>query len=247
MKSPVNGVVTRRDVESGQTVSPASRLGVIRVMDALRIETFVSQKDINHVSVGMTAKVTSPGGPGQAFVGRVDQVSSSAEVATGNFEVGVVVEDSANLLRDGMSAMVEFRSAEQAHTLAVPRKALVDRGRRAAFSAVAVINNRRIGNWRLDGYRRNISRWVLNPRWTSSPVDVFLNNLRCNPEMMDLLQSANCAYTLLGILKVQELEGTGHLKKGLHRIRPVVAVPGLVDADVEKLASFEEVNEIRKG
>jgi RND family efflux transporter MFP subunit len=128
--SPVNGVVTRRDVESGQTVSPASRLGVIRVMDALRVETFVSQKDINHVSVGMTAKVTSPGVPGQEFVGRVDQVSSSAEVATGNFEVGVVVEDSANLLRDGMSAMVEFRSAEQAHTLAVPRKALVDRGRR---------------------------------------------------------------------------------------------------------------------
>ena len=130
VKSPVNGVVTRRDVESGQNVSPASQLGVIRVMDALKIETYVSQKDINFVSVGMEARVSSPGVPGQVFVGRVDQVASTAEEATGNFEVGVLVEEGINLLRDGMSAMVEFRSAEQQDTLAVPRAALVDRGRR---------------------------------------------------------------------------------------------------------------------
>lgn len=130
VKSPVNGVVTRRDVEPGMNVSPASHLGVIRVMDALKIETFVSQKDINFVSVGMEARVTSPGVPGKVFTGRVDQVASTAEEATGNFEVGVIVEEGVNLLRDGMSAMVEFRSDEQENTLAVPRAALVDRGRR---------------------------------------------------------------------------------------------------------------------
>ncbi len=130
VKSPVNGVVTERDVEPGQNVSPALHLGIIRVQDALKIETYVSQKDINYVSVGMEATVSSPGVPGQTFVGRVDQVASSAEEATGNFEVGILVEDTANLLRDGMSAMVEFRSAEQQDTLAVPRAALVDRGRR---------------------------------------------------------------------------------------------------------------------
>ena len=78
VKSPVNGVVTRRDIEPGQNVSPASRLGVIRLQGALRVETFVSQKDISHVSVGMTASVTSPGVPSQVFVGRIDQVASSA-------------------------------------------------------------------------------------------------------------------------------------------------------------------------
>jgi membrane fusion protein, multidrug efflux system len=130
LKSPVNGVVTRREIEPGQNVSPASRLGVIRVQGGLRVESFVSQKDINHVSVGMSAAVTSPGVPGQVFTGVVDQVSSSAETATGNFEVGVVVDDSADLLRDGMSAMVEFRGDQQENTLAVPRAALVDRGRR---------------------------------------------------------------------------------------------------------------------
>jgi RND family efflux transporter MFP subunit len=130
VRSPVNGVVTRRSVEPGKSVSPADRLGVIQVMDALRVETFVSQKDINHVRVGMTASVTSPGVPGRVFQGRVDQVASSAEEATGNFEVGVVVEQGGQLLRDGMSAMVKFRGAQREDALSVPRSALVDRGRR---------------------------------------------------------------------------------------------------------------------
>jgi membrane fusion protein (multidrug efflux system) len=130
VKSPVSGVVTERNIETGQSVSPVDHLGLIRVQDALRVESFVSQKDINHVSMGMQALVTSPGAPGQTFAGRVDQVASSAEPATGNFEVGVLVDDSGNLLKDGMSAMVEFRGAPQRSMLAIPRAALVDRGRR---------------------------------------------------------------------------------------------------------------------
>lgn len=130
VKSPVSGVVTRRNVESGHSVTPMDRLGVIRVQTALRVESFVSQKDINHVRVGMAAEVSSPAVPGRMFVGRVDRVASSAQPATGNFEVGVVVDDTGALLRDGMSAMVEFRAAPQEDMLAIPRAALVDRGRR---------------------------------------------------------------------------------------------------------------------
>ena len=130
VKSPVNGVVTRRNIEPGQTVSPMDHLGVIRVTNALRVEAFISQKDINHVGIGMEARVTSPGAPGQVFAGRVDQVASTAEAATGNYEVGVVVDDASGLLKDGMSAMVEFTSATADSTLAVPRSALVDRNRK---------------------------------------------------------------------------------------------------------------------
>jgi membrane fusion protein (multidrug efflux system) len=130
LKSPVNGTVTRRSIEPGQTVTPNERLGIIRVQGALRVESFISQKDINHVRVGMPASVTSPGAPGEIFTGRVDRLASSAELATGNFEVGVVVDDPRSLLRDGMSAMVEFQGSPEEGVLAIPRDALVDRNRR---------------------------------------------------------------------------------------------------------------------
>ena len=130
VKSPVNGVITLRNVESGQNVSPAARLGVIRVKDALRVEAFVSQKDVNYVVEGMRVDITSPGAPGQYFFGRVDQVASSAEPSTGNFEIGVIVDDAGGLLKDGMSAMVKFTGKPQQGVLGLPREALVDRGRR---------------------------------------------------------------------------------------------------------------------
>ena len=56
-------------------------------------------------------------------------MASAAEAATGNFEVGVVVDDAGGLLRDGMSAMVKFEGKPQQDILAIPRNALVDRGR----------------------------------------------------------------------------------------------------------------------
>jgi membrane fusion protein (multidrug efflux system) len=129
VKSPVNGTVTHRNIEPGQTVTPNERLGVIRVTGGLRVESFVSQKEINHVRVGMLASVTSPAVPSRTFEGRVDRVASSAEPATGNFEVGVVVDDAGSLLRDGMSAMVKFRGFPEEGVMAIPRNALVDRHR----------------------------------------------------------------------------------------------------------------------
>ena len=130
VRSPVDGKVTRRAVEPGQNVSPAARLGTISVTNALRIEAFVSQKEINHISIGQPVQVTSPGVPGQVFEGRVDQVASTAEENTGNFEVGVVVQGAGGQLRDGMSAMVEFQGMTSEAVLAVPRDALVDRNRK---------------------------------------------------------------------------------------------------------------------
>jgi hypothetical protein len=122
----------------------------------------------------------------------------------------------------------------------------VQEGRNLEYSAVAVINNRRAGKWRLDGYRKKISQLVFRPMWTRNPLDLFLSNLRCNPQMMALLEASQANYTLMGILQVGEVHGTGHLRGRLHRIRPVVGIPGISKDSLKKVIAFENVNEIRK-
>ena len=63
---------------------------------------------------------------------------------------------------------------------------MVDEGDRCLeFSAVAVINNRRIPQWRLAGFRMQLSRLIFSAKWTRNPLDLFLNNLRCNEMLMD--------------------------------------------------------------
>jgi hypothetical protein len=114
------------------------------------------------------------------------------------------------------------------------------------FSAVAVLNNRRIEHWRLEGYHKKISQIVFSTRWTRNPLDLFLNNLRCDPGLMDIIGSASAHFSLLGILQVDEVDNTGFLKRDVRTVRPVVVIPGLKEDDLKKVIEFETGNEIVK-
>lgn len=121
-----------------------------------------------------------------------------------------------------------------------------DSGRACDFSAVAVVNNRRAGEWQLIGYPKKISRWVFSTRWTRNPLDLYLNNIRCDPSVITVLAGAPSQYSLLGILTMTDLHGTGLMNRRPQFICPVVAVPG-IDADALKtIQAFEAANQIKK-
>lgn len=135
---------------------------------------------------------------------------------------------------------------ENLRYLSFNRQTVTSENRKTDFSAVAVINNRRAAHWRLRGYHKKVSQVVFSTRWTRNPLDLFLNNLRCDPDMMNLLASSASDYTLLGILQVDEKRGGGLLKRKFRHVRPVVAVPGFDRDKLEKVIAFERSNEIRK-
>jgi hypothetical protein len=126
------------------------------------------------------------------------------------------------------------------------RQVVIEDGRTLTYSAVAVINNRRIPQWRLSGYRKSISQLIFNSRWTRNPLDLFLNSLRCHPELMDALSTAPFRYTLLGILEIEETQGSGLSKRRYRHIRPVVAAPGMTPDAQKSIAAFEAANDIMK-
>ena len=130
--------------------------------------------------------------------------------------------------------------------MAYNRQIIQDNNQTHEFSAVAVINNRRADHWQLGGYEEKLSRIVFSTKWTRNPLDLFLNNLRCQPDMIKLLKTSTGAYTLLGILQTEKIVGSGFFKQKLQFIRPVVAIPGLDAQGQFTVAAFEAANEIRK-
>ncbi|MFC1504903.1 hypothetical protein ACFL5W_00150 [Thermodesulfobacteriota bacterium] len=126
------------------------------------------------------------------------------------------------------------------------RQIVEEENRTLEFSAVAVINNRRAQKWQLRGYQKKVSRVVFSAKWTRNPLDLFLNNLRCHPDMMALLKSSKASYTLLGLLQTEKVIGRGFFKQRLHFVQPVVAIPGLNERTQTTVAAFEAANEIRK-
>jgi RND family efflux transporter MFP subunit len=128
--SPVSGFVSVRNIDPGKTANPMSSLGTIQVENRLRVETYVSQKDINFLRAGMPTRVASPAVPNMTFEGVIESLASSAEPTTGNFKVRVSVRNANGLLMDGMSTEVIFDGLTQNNVLSLPREALVDRNRK---------------------------------------------------------------------------------------------------------------------
>jgi hypothetical protein len=114
------------------------------------------------------------------------------------------------------------------------------------FSAVALINNRRATQWLLKGYARKISQLVFSPRWTRNEMDLFINALRCSPDILALISSSPAAYSLLGVLEIEDHGNPGVFKRWSRRVRPALVIPGLNEIGHQKIAEFEHVNEVRK-
>jgi hypothetical protein len=137
-------------------------------------------------------------------------------------------------------------STQNLRYLGFNRQVVQEDDTRKAFSAVAVVNNRRAELWRLKGYFQKASQIIFHPRWTRNELDLFINALRCSPDIMHLLASTGSAYSLLGILEMEDRGDSGIFRRWSRRIRPVLAVPGLTDERIRTVAAFERLNEIRK-
>ena len=128
--SPADGQVAKRSVEPGETVSPGASLIVIQVVDAVRVITYVTEKDINHLSVGSEAIVTTPGVQGRTYSARIESLGTKADPDTGSFSVKLAIPNTEGLLRPGMTARVNLQGLQYQDAILIPDSALVDRNRR---------------------------------------------------------------------------------------------------------------------
>ena len=157
-----------------------------------------------------------------------------------------VVKPNVPLLKDVLVIGGMPDKTQNLQYLSYNRDTTLARGRSCEFSAVAVINNRRASEWQLSGYPKKISRWVFSARWARNPLDLFLNNLRCNPSVISALAGATSNYTLLGILTETDLQGSGLTNRRAQYICPVVAVPGIEVNALQTIQAFESANQIKK-
>ena len=128
--SPAAGQVVKRSVEPGETVSPGAPLIVIQVVDAVRVITFVTEKDINHLNLGSEATVTTPGVQGRTYLARIESLGTKADPDTGSFSVKLAIPNTEGLLRPGMTARVSLQGLKYRDAILIPDSALVDRNRR---------------------------------------------------------------------------------------------------------------------
>jgi len=141
--SPFDGVVTRRNIEEGETVvigtmnNPGTVLLTIADLSVIEAEVEVDETDIPTVKIGQAAKITIDAIHDKTFAGRVTEIGNSPIQVAGqgapagqqatNFKVVVTLDDQIPEVRPGFTCSAQITTAKRSQSLAVPIQALAVR------------------------------------------------------------------------------------------------------------------------
>jgi cobalt-zinc-cadmium efflux system membrane fusion protein len=102
--SPVGGSVIERSAVLGQMLDPASPAFRIGNLATLWLTVHAFERDAVRIEQGVAARVSFPALPGQDFTGTIATVGRQVESESRTVPVRIVIKNSGNRLRPGMSA-----------------------------------------------------------------------------------------------------------------------------------------------
>ena len=107
IRTPISGVVTARNFESGDLFASQPILHIMQI-DKLKVMANISEQYFPNVKVGMPVDIAVDIYPGEVFEGRVSLIYPALDTATRTFKVEITVPNTQNKLRPGMYARATF-------------------------------------------------------------------------------------------------------------------------------------------
>jgi HlyD family secretion protein len=136
--SPISGLVTRRNIEEGETavVGTMNNAGTVLLeiadLSVIETEIEVDETEIPEIKIGQPAKITIDAIPDKTFPGKVTEVgnspiqvpgASAAQRAT-NFKVVVTIDGEVPGVRPGFTCTAVITTATRQKMMAVPIQAM---------------------------------------------------------------------------------------------------------------------------
>ncbi len=141
--SPMTGVVIKKGVELGETVTSGvssfnagTVLFTVADLKSLIIRVNLNEVDIAKVHVGQPVRITLDAYPQKVFTGKVTFVAPSAELVEKIkvFKVEVTLDELGDSFKTGMSANVEILGEKRDKAISIPLEALQKRdGKTVAY------------------------------------------------------------------------------------------------------------------
>lgn len=141
LESPIDGIVTRRNIQEGETavIGTMNNAGTVLLtladMSVIQAEVEVDETNIPNVSLGQPAKITIDALPDHTFRGHVSEIGNSPiQAAAGqtttqatNFKVTVMLDEAIPDVRPGFTCTADITTATRSTVAAVPIPAVAVR------------------------------------------------------------------------------------------------------------------------
>jgi len=140
IESPIDGIVTRRNIQEGETavIGTMNNAGTVLLtladMSVIQAEVEVDETNIPRVQLGQTAKISIDALPDKTFKWHVTEIGNSPiqTAATGttkatNFKVVVVADEPIPEVRPGFTSTADITTATRQQATSVPIPAVAVR------------------------------------------------------------------------------------------------------------------------
>ena len=143
IESPIDGIVTRRNIQEGETavIGTMNNAGTVLLtladMSVIQAEVEVDETNVPLVAIGQDARVTIDALPDRTFKGRVTEIGNSPIQTTSstasisrqatNFKVVVAIEETIPDVRPGFTCTADITTATRKNVTSVPIPAVAVR------------------------------------------------------------------------------------------------------------------------
>ncbi len=125
IKSPISGVIIKKQVEEGEYINIGSPIATIVDISKLKIKLNVSEANVYQLKLNDKAVITTDVYPGVAFEGNISFISSQGDDSH-NYPVEIVIPNSSKYpLKSGTFANVNIKLPVAAEALYIPRASLL--------------------------------------------------------------------------------------------------------------------------
>lgn len=128
IKSSINGIVNKRNIEPGSVVSPGTVLFELVNVSTLKLRVTVTEQQVASLKIGSTVPVNVSVYPDKQFTGKITFIAPKADASL-NFPVDIEITNNPNnQIKAGMYGSATFGSKDnsgQVSVLTVPRVAFV--------------------------------------------------------------------------------------------------------------------------
>lgn len=136
--APFSGVVTSKNISKGTMANPGQPLISIEAPGDFEVMAMVPETEISQIKTGTTVQV-SIASIDKTIIGKVKEVSASAQQTGGQYLVKINLEKTDNPVRSGMFATVAFPVEKQAenNVILIPTAAVVTNGQLSGVYTVS--------------------------------------------------------------------------------------------------------------
>ena len=243
IESPIDGIVTRRNIQEGETavVGTMNNAGTVLLtladMGIIQAEVEVDETNVPNVQIGQPAKITIDAIPDKSFRGHVTEIGNSPIQTTGaqantqatNFKVVVMLDEPVLEVRPGFTCTADITTATRKNVVAVPIPAV-------AVRELVYDGNGQIVKTPKDEKRRRPSASTVET--SVSAQELKPGQTRKETEGVFVIRNGKTEFVpiKMGIAGDKFFEVLGGLKAGDEVITgPYNSVRGMADGDAVKV------------